>query len=315
MPLGPPPKTNPEQQKPVVQNKPKPTTTQKKSCPVGGVDDVKKFQDWLDINHATWLNGGKLDKKSGYGNCGQNTLNAWGQYKDEYLLVKSDASTNVKSNEQFEIEKLNRLFKFYTKNSTTPIRIQLDSNLIAEIIIKSKDLNISIPLSYVRTIYEKYGDNIYQIAIPKNYESELSGKKISIDLQLEFFNSLFNILIEQSDEYVVLRIKNNTLEPKSYNDKSNITLRNISIQPKNNLKTNSENYPYPDKSNAVIVMKKQLGYNTDQSEIMTNEFSDFIKEYQKKNQLPVTGEIDYDLVIHAFPKLKPSETITTPPQE
>ena len=60
-------------------------------------------------------------------------------------------------------------------------------------------------------------------------------------------------------------------------------------------------------------MKKQLGYTTDQTDIMTNDFSKFIIEYQKKNQLPVTGEIDYDLVINVFPKLNPGNTTTSTP--
>ena len=47
--------------------------------------------------------------------------------------------------------------------------------------------------------------------------------------------------------------------------------------------------------------------------IMTNDFSKFIEDYQKKNQLPVTGEIDYDLVINVFPKLNPSNTTTSTP--
>jgi hypothetical protein len=223
----------------------------------------------------------------------------------------SNVSTQIDQTKE-EVLKLNRVIKFYTKNSTTPIQISVP-DLVNSVIQSSKDSNISLPLAYVRKVYEVYGDNIFQIVIPKEYENDLSGKQISINLQLENFHSLFNLIIEQSDEYVILRINNNVLEKKSYNDKSNITFKSISIQPNNKLKPAGQNYPYPDKSNTIAVLKKQLGYQTDQNELMTNEFSEFIKDYQKKNQLPVTGEIDYDLVVQVYPKLKQSETTTTPP--
>ena len=46
--------------------------------------DVKQFQDWLDINHPNWIKGGKLNKGRGYGTFGPNTTKAWGLYKNEY---------------------------------------------------------------------------------------------------------------------------------------------------------------------------------------------------------------------------------------
>ena len=287
----------------------------KSPCAIGDITDVKKFQDWLDLTYPTWLKGGKLNKGQGYGNCGPSTSKAWNLYKDEYLSVKSNVKGDTNITGSSEIEKLNRLFKFYTKNSTTPITIPLDTNLITEILTKSKDLNISIPLAYVRTIYEKYGDNIFQIAIPKEYEDDLSGKKISIDLQLETFHNLFKLILEQSDDYTILRINNNVLEPKSYNDKSNITINTIANDVNTSLKTNSDNYQYPDKSDTISKIKKTMGYTTEQGPIMTNEFSKFIVNYQRQHQLPVTGEIDTDLVIKLYSKLKsePKTTSETPP--
>lgn len=232
--------------------------------------------------------------------------------KTPVKTVTKPTEQGINQNKE-EVLKLHRTFKFYTKNSTTPIQIQINEGIVNDTIQMSNDLGISIPLSYIRKIFDLYGDNIFQIAIPKQYEKDLIGKKVSIDLQLESYQSLFNLLLEQDNDYVVLRIKNNVLEPKSYNDKSGITLRSIVIQPKNKLRTSSSEYPYPDKSDTVSQMKKQLGYTTDQTDIMTNDFSKFIIEYQKKNQLPVTGEIDYDLVINVFPKLNPSNTTTSTP--
>lgn len=46
--------------------------------------DVKRFQDWLDVNYPNWLNGGKLNKGRGYGTFGPYTKKAWAQYKTQY---------------------------------------------------------------------------------------------------------------------------------------------------------------------------------------------------------------------------------------
>lgn len=47
--------------------------------------DIKMFQDWLDVNHPDWLRGGKLNKRSGYGTFGPNTTKAWAKYKNEFI--------------------------------------------------------------------------------------------------------------------------------------------------------------------------------------------------------------------------------------
>jgi len=54
------------------------------------VDEIKNFQDWLDINHPGWHRKyGVLNKNllRGYGKYGPNTTRAWNNqsYKDEYL--------------------------------------------------------------------------------------------------------------------------------------------------------------------------------------------------------------------------------------
>ena len=64
------------------------------------IDGVKKFQDWLDINHPGWHRKyGTLNKNllRGYGKYGPNTIRAWNKYKDEYL--KTSNSTATPSNE------------------------------------------------------------------------------------------------------------------------------------------------------------------------------------------------------------------------
>ncbi len=46
--------------------------------------EIQMFQDWLDMEYPTWLNGGKLNKGSGYGNFGANTKKAWSTYGAKY---------------------------------------------------------------------------------------------------------------------------------------------------------------------------------------------------------------------------------------
>ena len=60
------------------------------------IDGVKKFQDWLDINHPGWHKKyGTLNKNllRGYGKYGPNTNRAWTSYKDEYLKTSNSTAT------------------------------------------------------------------------------------------------------------------------------------------------------------------------------------------------------------------------------
>jgi len=60
------------------------------------IDGVKKFQDWLDVNHPGWHRKyGTLNKNllRGYGKYGPNTTRGWNKYKDEYLKTLNNAST------------------------------------------------------------------------------------------------------------------------------------------------------------------------------------------------------------------------------
>jgi hypothetical protein len=47
-------------------------------------DQIKKFQDWMDLNHLGWVNGKNLNKGTGYGSWGPSTQKAWDQYGKEY---------------------------------------------------------------------------------------------------------------------------------------------------------------------------------------------------------------------------------------
>jgi hypothetical protein len=47
-------------------------------------DQIKKFQDWMDLKHPGWVNGKNLNKGTGYGSWGPSTQKAWDQYSKEY---------------------------------------------------------------------------------------------------------------------------------------------------------------------------------------------------------------------------------------
>jgi len=78
------------------------TTTQ----PFTSSAEVKAFQDWMDVNYPTWLNGGRLSKGNGYGTFGPSTSNVYETHKQEYCdltgicplgLVKSQRLQPTKS--------------------------------------------------------------------------------------------------------------------------------------------------------------------------------------------------------------------------
>jgi hypothetical protein len=56
---------------------------------------VQAFQDWLDNNYPTWLNGGQLNKKGGYGNFGTNTKKAWQNYGSTYIKTLGNKTTTA----------------------------------------------------------------------------------------------------------------------------------------------------------------------------------------------------------------------------
>ena len=60
------------------------------------IDGVKKFQDWLDVNHSGWHRKyGTLNKNllRGYGKYGPNTTRGWDKYKNEYLNTPNSTAT------------------------------------------------------------------------------------------------------------------------------------------------------------------------------------------------------------------------------
>lgn len=55
--------------------------------------EIKAFQDWLDINQPTWLNGSTLKKGKGYGTFGPSTTKAWKVYGSSYTKALGSVNT------------------------------------------------------------------------------------------------------------------------------------------------------------------------------------------------------------------------------
>jgi hypothetical protein len=65
-------------------------------CPVGDINAVKKFQDWLDQNVSGWHDKYgtlKQDTNKGYGVCGPRTKKWWNEKQSEYKKSQSSTTT------------------------------------------------------------------------------------------------------------------------------------------------------------------------------------------------------------------------------
>lgn len=80
-------------------------------------DEVKAFQDWLDIFYPTWLKGGKLNKGAGYGSYGPSTKAMEGKIAEfEKVTGKSTTATplvDTKAPTPQEVEKQKKLGKVW----------------------------------------------------------------------------------------------------------------------------------------------------------------------------------------------------------
>lgn len=58
-------------------------------------NNIKSFQDWMDIKHPNWVLGENLNKGSGYGNFSKPTKMAWNLYGAEYTLASGSVIGNL----------------------------------------------------------------------------------------------------------------------------------------------------------------------------------------------------------------------------
>lgn len=97
---------------------------------LGDIEGVKKFQDWLDKNHAGWatgFSGGILNKAGGYGRFGPRTSKGWASYGAEYQKSLTGTPSPTNPNDVASLEN-----KFGLKSS-------------ADIVADYKKNNANIP--------------------------------------------------------------------------------------------------------------------------------------------------------------------------
>ena len=97
--------------------------------PIGSVEDVKKFQDWMDAKHPNWLNNGtSLNKGGGYGNFGSQTSAAWSKYSAEYLSAGNKPGATVMTYKAYSANKYNPIYS--NVSNLVPFRFAGDSEYL-----------------------------------------------------------------------------------------------------------------------------------------------------------------------------------------
>ena len=231
--------------------------------------------------------------------------------------------TPIKKNvDEIELEKLNRVFYFYGPQSSQPKNIQLDDKIKNGVLNLKNDENIPMSLAYVIFVYENYGPISY-INVPSEYSKDLLNQKLSVELpQIMESKGLINLLFEQltpTRNRVTLKIEDGVVKQPTTNVRKNITIEDI-INSNLELKPSGPSNSLPDESDIVYQVKFKLSqkegndkWNGDMNKVMTPEFSKFLSDYQTKNQLPITGNIDADLIKNLFPNVLKPKTTTVPP--
>lgn len=268
-----------------------------------GPGTVQQFQDWLDINYPTWLNGGKLNKGKGYGSYGPSTQKAFTQYGSAYQNSSSNSSGNVpqpetvdKSKEIFD--KFNESVNFLSVNNE---KINLEYNQQVSNKIKhflSKKYNEES--SYVGAILSLYGKNISKYKTDEDIQSK-------IDLQLPYLQNYLTLyegikikrssglsqILEQASKIVVVNVVNGIpkkqTEDDEYKDKSSIDINSIIAGVTELIRG--------DKSDTVVRVKEALGYTKDTTPYFTQDFDTFIIKYKGTNKLDnFNGNINQKLM-------------------
>jgi hypothetical protein len=102
--------------------------------------NVKEFQDWLDIYHPKWMDGGRLDKGAGYGKFGPRTTKAWSEYG--YLYQANKDKVIPSAPQPPELPKISSLAD-RTQSDLSEIESTIDSiwNLLSAINEVNKKLD------------------------------------------------------------------------------------------------------------------------------------------------------------------------------
>ena len=108
--------------------------------PIGNINDIKKFQDWMDTKHPNWLdNKTSLNKGFGYGNYGSQTTKAWIKYSTEYQTA-GNKPTSTKIHKAYSKIAYNPIYK--DVHDWIPYRLAGNSEYLGDLTgVVKKDYN------------------------------------------------------------------------------------------------------------------------------------------------------------------------------
>ena len=270
-----------------------------------GPGTVQQFQDWLDTNYPTWLNGGKLNKGKGYGNYGPSTQKAFTQYGSAYQNSSSNSGGgNIQQPET--VDKSKEIFDkfndsvFFRSVNNEPMNIEYRPE-VAKKIKYLKGLNYNDECSYLGAILALYGKIISKYKTDINTQNKIDTQLPSLQKYLQSINESLQIkrpnglarILEQVSDFVTVYIDNGVPRKENdddkYKDMSNVTIKSI-IGGGTELRKG-------DRSDTIVRVKEALGYTKDKTPYFTQDFDTFILKYKGTNKLDNTnGNISQDLM-------------------
>jgi hypothetical protein len=209
-----------------------------------------------------------------------------------------------KSKEVSEVEMFNRQFYFDGKTMSQLYNPKDLERLVNYIITDATDLNVSLAEAYILYVYNLFNKNIKKVSVPNRYADSIRGIEL-----MEQLTGLANLLQEQSKKtHTTFIFKNDKLiDVPTTENKSSVTLDTIATSNGFVSLHGSIDGSLPDESPAVSEIKKKIGYTKETGNVMTNEFVDFLKNWQSNNQITPTGVIDTTTVINLYPEKEPKK--------
>jgi hypothetical protein len=300
------PTGNPQQTQPVKKDN---TNVNKVKTSGGGVKTfpgpgkVQQFQDWLDTNYPTWLNGGKLNKGKGYGNYGPSTQKAFTQYGRAYQNSSSNSGENIQQPETVDkakeiFDKFNDSVNFLSVNNE---KFNLEYNQqIGNRIKQFLSKNYNEESSYVGAILSLYGKNISKYKTDEDIQSKIDTQLSSLQNYLTLYEGIqlkrssgLSKILEQASKIVVVNVVNGIpkkqTEDDQYKDATNKTIRSIIGGGTELMKG--------EKSDTIVRLKSAIGYTKDETPYFTEDFNTFIINYKGEKGLDNTnGNISQELI-------------------
>ena len=269
-----------------------------------GPGTVQQFQDWLDINYPTWLNGGKLNKGKGYGSYGPSTQKAFTQYGSAYQNSSSNSGGNIQQPETVDkakeiFDKFNDSVFFYSVNNE---RMNIEyTQQIGKWIKYYTKKNFNEESAYLGSVLSAYGNMISKYKTDEEIQATIDSqlpnlqtylKTLFEGIQLKRRGGLSQILEQVSNLVtvnVVNRIPQKQTEDDKYKDMSSVTIKSI-IGGGTELRKG-------DRSDTIVRVKEALKYTKDTTPYFTEDFNAFVINYKGTKGMDNTnGNISKDLM-------------------